>query len=449
MTQKFSNPQGSSSSENNNAPVKKITPALLFSAVFVAVSFIVMLIPLALFNVAQVAAMLGKRIALSLMLVVSLSFFLFGILFSSLSIISMGVIVLFAIPFFMSAIYLREKRKHWLYAASVLFLPVILFFGFLSFTPTKLTVIDGEVKTQIHQEIALKKEELQSQFAGRKPTVKEVQTLAQYDQFKEQIDQIVAVPAVRSFLDYNSWQRMAFLVFGAGSSFFLIGLLISFANVVFVDFGFEQIERLRAVVNYVRRHPTSFSAQLTSVLFAMPMVRANRLETPILINQHATQSLGNGNQKLSILASLWKPLKPNNTIMWQGFSFKFEGMSAWNLRNFSLPLPLVLLAVAFVGTMAFWYGNLESIISSLQHTAFAPIFALMSVMSFVVITILALQGMFTIYKRVSTFLVLSFVFLFFILGSKASFGPYAILAAFGAVGLLDYVYDWRGRKLKS
>jgi len=44
MAQKLNNPQGSSPLNDNEQPVKKITPALLFSGLFVAISFIVMLI---------------------------------------------------------------------------------------------------------------------------------------------------------------------------------------------------------------------------------------------------------------------------------------------------------------------------------------------------------------------------------------------------------------------
>ncbi|WP_186647026.1 hypothetical protein [Fluviispira vulneris] len=451
MAQKFSNPQGSSSSQNNNAPVKKITPALFFSGIFVAISFIVMLIPLALFNVAQVAAMLGKRIALFLMTAVAGSFFLFGYLFSNINIIAMGFFVILAIPFFMAAICFREKRKHWLYAASVLFLPAVLFFGCICFTPVKLIEQNGEIKSELQMSIEQKKEELQAEIAGRKPTAGEIQLSAKYDQLSEQITQIISMPEVKKFIEYNSWQRIAYFVYGAMASTFLIGLLTSFANVVFVDFGYEQIERLRSVVNYIRRNPSSFSSQIVSVLFSMPMVRANRLETPIYINHHSSQSvqMETDGQKNSFLRTLWKPLKPKNTILWQGYAFQYEGKSAWDLRNFSLPLPLALFAVAFIGTIAFWYGNLDSIIASFGQGSYAPVLAVLSALSFVILTIVALQGMFTVYKRLSTLLILILVSVFFILSSKIFFGPYAILAVFGAVGLFDYVYDWRGRKLKS
>jgi hypothetical protein len=448
MAQKFNQPQGSSPSKGNKPPVKKITPALLFSALFVAVSFIVMLIPLAIFNVSQVAAILGKRVAFLLMLVVSLAFILFGKLFANIPLIFTGVFVLAAIPFFMSAIAMREKKRPWFHAAIVLFMPVLFIFGFLAFIPPKLDHVQfGQALAELQQNVA---SSLPTKGQGDPAAEKAAQDSTKvFSQYIQDLNSSVQLSAAREFIGYSSWQRLGFFVFGMGASFFLLVLLISFANVVFVDFGFEQIERLRAIVNYVRKNPAAFSAHLTSALFAMPMVRSNRLQTPILITQHSSQNLDNqtsNSSKLSFLSTIWKPLKPKNVIHWQGYSFQFEGKSPWSLREFSLPFPIACIAIAVVGTIGFWYGNLEAILSSLQDSVFAPFIAVTCVLSFISITIVALQGMFTVYKRVAPLLVLVLMVALLYLGSKSSFGPYTILAVFGAVGLLDYVYDWRGRK---
>ena len=448
MTQKFNQPQqGSSPSKGNRPPVKKITPALLFSALFVAVSFIVMLIPLAIFNVSQVAAILGKRVAFLLMVVVSLAFILLGKLFANLPIIFTGLFVLAAIPFFMSAIAMREKKRPWYYAAIILFIPVLFIFGLPTLGVSKmdneqfakaLTEFQQNVSATLPVQGSPEAEKLYGQDSNKDLT-----------QIIQELGSSPQGSAAREFIGYNSSQRLGYFVFGMGASFFLLVLLISFANVVFVDFGFEQIERLRAIVNYIRRNPSSFSSQLTAALFAMPMVRANRLQTPILITQHSSQNLENQkleSSKFGFLSALWKPLKPKNVIHWQGYSFQFEGKSPWSLREFSLPFPIAFIAIAVVGFIGFWYGNLEAILSSLQDTVFAPFIAILCVLSFIAITIVALQGMFTIYKRVPTLLVLSLMVALVFFSSKLSFGPYTILAVFGAVGLLDYVYDWRGRK---
>lgn len=444
MAQKFNHPQGSTPSKGNKQTAKKVTPALLFSALFVAVSFIVMLIPLAIFNVSQVAAILGKRVAFLLMLVVSLAFILLGKLFSNIPLIFTGFFVLTAIPFFMSAIAIREKKRHCSLAAAVLFLPVAFIFGILTFAPKLDNAQFEQALTEFQQSI-VSKSSSQGNEELEKATQGSTKVFSQYIQNLESSPQILAA---REFIGYSAWQRLGFFVFGMGSSFFLLVLLISFANVVFVDFGFEQIERLRAIVNYVRKNPATFSSHLTSALFAMPMVRANRLQTPIMITQHSSQNLDHTLEtgKFSFLSAVWKPLKPKNVIHWQGYSFQFEGKSPWSLREFSLPFPIACIAIAVVGIIGFWYGSLEAILSLLQNAVFAPFVAILCVLSFIAITVIALQGMFTIYKRVPTLLVFVLMVTLLYFGSKSSFGPYTVLAVFGAVGLLDYVYDWRGRK---
>ncbi|KAB8037957.1 hypothetical protein GCL60_12355 [Silvanigrella paludirubra] len=460
MTQKLNNSQGSNPLKGNNQPVKKFTPALLFSGLFVAISFTVMLIPLAIFNVSQVAAILGKRVAFYLMLAVSFGFILFGNLFGSYAFVITGVFVLIAIPFFMSAIALREKKRSWVLAAIIHFIPALLIFGIFTFGLNKAQF--DEFKNNIQQNQALvspvtppnsslaeKKGDETLNKSTEKTTIDENSKQVLSDNYSKILAVLEDSGQMKEFqelINYTPWQRLAFLVYGAGSLTFLVVLLICFANVVFVDFGFEQIERLRAIVNYVRRNSASFPGQLLNSLLALPMVRANRLQTPILITQHTSTQNHSENNKSNFLSFLWKPLRSKNQIHWQGYSFKFEGKSPWGLRDFALPLPLAISAIAVVGGIAFWYGNHESVLTLLKNAPFAPLIAIASVLSFIMIAIVALQGMFTIYKRLPMFVGLALMILVLYL-SKYTNAPYSVIALCGAVGLLDYVYDWRGKKV--
>lgn len=462
MTQKLNNPQGSSPLKGSNQPVKKFTPALLFSAFFVAISFTVMLIPLAIFNVSQVAAILGKRIAFYLMFAVSFGFMLFGNVFGNTPIAATGLFVLFSIPFFMSSIALREKKCHWGFVALIHFIPVLFILGITIFRVDKAHFDEFRNNIQLSQAVvaplsqtppAEKQDGTSLNKSSDKTEITDNSKQIKNEQYamalNEQFEAIMQLPAIKEFLEYSPWQKLAYFVYGEGSLFFLIVLLICFANVVFVDFGFEQIERLRAIVNYVRRNPSAFSGQLTTSLLALPMVRANRLQTPILITQHSNNQgmqSRSDDSKLNLLSFVWKPLKPKNSIYWQGYSFKFEGTSPWSLRDFSLPLPIAILAIAIVGGIGFWYGNLETILSSLQGGVVAPFIAIASVLSFIAVAIVALQGMFTVYKRLPALLGFLLMAVFLYLSTKLTQAPYSVLALFGAVGLLDYVYDWRGKK---
>lgn len=460
-------------SQNSNivngsaSATKKFTAAMLFTGIFVAISFIIQLIPLAVFNVAQVAAILGKRAALLLMIAVAVLFFMLSSLFGALFAAN-GIIVLFAIPFFILAIFVREKKKHWLYAAAIMLAPVVLFFYSIIFTADK-----SKFDSVMNGEVAVSQSETKD-----KPTLLDSQTLASstassnetksisnnsisvnyldnldnprhlFEKLKQENPEGFKVLA--EFLNYEPWQRILFFVFGSGSIFMLVALLIAFANVVFVDFGFEQIERLRAIVNYVRRNSHSFATQLVNSLFALPMVNTKKTATPFLISQHKGQNSETlEGRNFSPLSIFWKPPKLKNTIYWQGYIFPFQGKSPWNLREFLLPFPLVIGAVASLAAMGIWFENFDAMLTALQHSQYAMVLASLSLISLILLSIVALQGMFTLYKRLTTIVSLLLMIVVMSLMGNNLIGSFEILGFFGAVGLLDYVYDWRGIKSRN
>ncbi len=443
---------------------KKFTPALLFSGVFVAISFIIQLIPLAVFNVSQIAAILGKRSAFLLMLAVATALILLGSALSPL-LVANGIMLLFAVPFFLSAILVREKKKHWIYATVIMFVPVFLFFYSIIFVADKnkydemlnsgLATLNSTAELNTNLNNNGQNEALLASPA-KKP-VKEslsvnsltgVETTKQlFEKFEQENPKGFKV--FHEFLNYNPWQRILFFVYGAGSIVLFIALLISFANVVFVDFGFEQIERLRAIVNYVRKNTQAFASQLVNNLFSLPMVNTKKVETPILISQHRGQNREQLEKNLGMFSFFWKPLKTKNTIYWQGYAFAFQGRSPWNLREFVLPLPIVLGAISSLAAMGLWFNNFETMLKKLEHTPYVSILAIISLISFILLTIVALQGMFTLYKRLTTIVSLLLMVVVMSLLGQNLIGAFELLGFFGIVGLLDYMYDWRGIKAKQ
>jgi hypothetical protein len=359
-----------------------------------------------------------------------------------------------SIPFFMAAIAIREKKWHWSFSAFILCIPAAILIG--------TSLVSMPNRAVFEEKFA----ELQSTVAAVSPPYKALDEAQQeavqtggaaftspganigFKEFLEQLSTSPELEKVKEFLDLSVWQRAGFLVFGMGASSFLFLLLISFANIVFVDFGFEQIERLRAIIKYIRRRSSDFSESLKASLTAMPMVQAERLETPFTITQHgkSVETPSADGMLASFLSSVWRPLKPKNVIYWQGYSFQFAGKPVWGLREFSIPLPIVLMSVGFIGYIGFRYGSFEALSPFLKEGPVAVLLAVASVLSFIVVNIVALQGMFTIYKRMRTLVIFALLMLILFLGAKSSFGPYTVIALFGAVGLLDYVYDWRGRK---
>ncbi|WGL60424.1 hypothetical protein QEJ31_02240 [Pigmentibacter sp. JX0631] len=456
--------QNSHNKEVNSS--KKFTPTLLFSGFFIAVSFITQIIPLAVFNVAQISAILGKRKAVLLMIAVALVLILIGSAFAP-TILATGILVLLAIPFFMSAVMIREKNKHWLFAAVIMFLPTLFLFYTAIFVADKKEFAQqmGENIGLVQQEKSASSQDksMQNFSASEKinnpdtniaektnkaSNPKSPDVKAFYENFEKGNPGLIKY--VTDFLNYSSWQRILFFVFGSGSIFLLLCLLISFANVVFVDFGFEQIERLRSIVNYILRNSSSFTSQLVNSLLAMPMVNTGRTSTPIMIEKHKLLNSEDSDKKdSSILAYFWKPLKPKNSMFWQGYAFRFQGQSSWNLREFTLPFPLVIASIAGLASIGLSFTNFETMLKVLEHSSYAPLIAGISLFSFILLTIVALQGMFTLYKRLTTIALFPIVLIFALLLVNKFIGTYEIIGFFGVIGLLDYVYDWRGISKKQ
>jgi hypothetical protein len=253
---------------------------------------------------------------------------------------------------------------------------------------------------------------------------------------------------VKEFLSYSSWQRMLWFVFGAGSFSLFASFLISFANLACVDFAFEQVDKLKAVIHYVIKNHSRFPLDIVKLFVNMPMARLNHQSTGIVVINHSN-NVSDEMEKKTKLSSFLKPLKKQKTLKVKEYTFFFqEDVGFWELKKFALPFPMILASIVFIASVVFWFGNFEHIILATKNNDyFAGILACIGVLSLAVLAILTLQGMYTLYTRLSSFLALFFFFCIFILGSNFSFGPYVLIAVFGTISILDTVYDWRGRKV--
>lgn len=298
-----------------------------------------MLIPLAVFCLAQLSAMLDKKTSFFMMLLISFLFVSVGLLLSSPIFLGSGIFVLFSVPFFLPAIFLREKRKSIIFPAFILLLPVV----------SSLLLFCFVLPSEPHFLSELEQSFRQMNLDGNS-------------------EQILML---RQFFQYSGWQRLIWFVFGAGSYPLFVTLLVSFANLALIDFAFEKVDRLKAV------NPTG-----------------------------------------------------------------------WNLKQFVMPFPLVLFSIAFMALIAFAFGGFDSILShATQNSFWLHAFPIVGLFSLVVLSILTLQGMSILYLRLPSFLMLLLFFCVFILVPRFSFGPYALVAVFGTISILDSVYDWRGKKV--
>lgn len=444
---------------NNNldqqiTKTKKLSPILLLSGLFVAISYVVLLIPFAIYSIAQVSAMLGKRFGLLVMLAVCLALFILSVLSESSLLISAAVLLFASIPFFVIAITLREKLFPKSVAIIVLLTPLILGFCSFVFLPVLNSSQFDNVISQLEGNIISRKHEVQKQIETNVSASPKTQLVGKYDEALSQLQTLSSLKELREFMSYNAWQRMVWFVVGSGSIFFFFALLVSFANVIFLDLAFEQVEKVRAIIAYVLKNASSFSSEFVLAISQIPIRSSvTKKQESFFIVKHETNSnaqLQNQMQNVKVIRlSLFKNLNHSNRVLLRGYSFLYEGnLFSWNLKKFSLPLPVVAFSLAFMAVLLFWFGSSEELITSLATNHNAAYIAMGCVLAFAVLSILTLQGLFTFYMRVSNFAGFLFLLFLFILGSSFSIGYYAILAIFGSIALLDYVYDWRRKKLR-
>lgn len=430
---------------------KKLSPILLLSGIFVAISFMSMLIPFALYSIAQVSAMVGKRYGLLVSFCVFVALCVVGIIFNSSFFLFGSFLLLLSIPFFMIAIVLRDRFTGKIAPSIVLLIPLLFIFGStVTFTSNDF----NRVEKNIEQALILKKQETEKQVETNVSAASKNSNIKAYDSAISFVQSIDKIPEIRDFLSYNIPQKLAWFVFGPGSLLLFFALLTSFANIVFLDLAFEQVEKIKAILVYVLKNASHFSYDFVLALSQMPLVlKEKELTNSFCVIKHEVnptlaQHGINPNVKV-IKLSLFKNPNPHNKMYLKGYAFLFEGKpKSLNLKLASLPLPLVIVSIAFMAGAMFTFGGAEELIAALSAHHFAGLIALGCVLSYACLSILTLQGLLAFYSRVSNLIGLVFLLFLFLLGSAFSVGFYAIIAIFGSIALLDYVYDWRKTKLR-
>jgi hypothetical protein len=435
--------------EQQKLNTKKWRPLILLSALFVAFSYVTFLIPFALYSIAQTSAMLGKRYGFFILVIVFAALTFISLLAGSSFLFTSAVLVLFSIPFFMIAIYLREKLYSKWVATVVLLVPFVFIFASFIFLPKINNTQYSQMISQIEKNIVTKKQEAVTQFGALTTPSPETQILSKYDELLSQVQSLENVNELKNYLAYTPYQRMIWFVFGPSSIFLFFSLLISFANILFLDLAFEQVEKIKAIVRYVLKNVSNFSYEFVMALSQIPLQFKSLNQNNFFIVKHGTRQSTNQNLDPGVKViriNLLKPLKPKNCITLKGYTFVSEGkLTTWNFKNFDSSLFLAILSIVFMSGTMFWFGGYEQLITFMEKSSLAPILGIGCLFSFAILSILTLQGFFIFYSRVSNLIGLIFLLGLFILSSSISIGFFAILAIFSSIALLDYVYDWRKR----
>jgi hypothetical protein len=436
---------------------RKISSAFLMSSLFFGLSFLVMFIPFGLYSLAQTAATLGKRYAFLIMLFVFVVFFLVALFFQNFLFFAAALLILVFSPFFLISLVLREKNHSKALTACVLFMPLAFVFSSMIFFPIHSKSDLNQELSQLETVTLQKKNELMALPNTQVSEASRQELFAKYDTMLSSMNVLKNSEELNQFVAYSVWQRIVLFVLGSGSVFFFFGTFLCLANVVFLDMAYEQIENLKSIFLYVFKNASSFPADFIQVVLKLSqfmgskLLRLKSIESHKILPSTVEMSRVPANVRV-IRLSLFKPRFESSKLFFRGilFSLGKDPVVGWNTKNFSLPFPLAIASVLFMGAVLLWGGGSDVfLLEKLGQSSWAPVVSIGCMVSFVLLTVLALQGLFTLYLCVSNTVGLLLLCVFFVFGSGLLSNYYVLLAFLGSIALLDYVYDWRRIKRRS
>jgi hypothetical protein len=415
---------------------------IIVTGIFICLSYMLSLLPLALFAIAQTLAIFGLRTAALLSFFVVLFLSLLAIL-TGLPLFALGALFsILATPIFLIVSLLRKKNTSIFWSATLIAAPLVLFFSAILSTPV-LT------KDQFHAEIK-KIESSVLSSTNRNPTLassSNANNMAVYDKIKDQFSVIEKDVTLQNFMSWTASERILYFIYGSGFSILFVMLLSFFASLFFLDFAFEQVEKLRAVSNYILSQPRGTFDRLFLDLFKI-FQKSNGTKqiehSTFAVTTHKKIETGIGASK-SMLGFFRKNNSVLNTIVMRDYIFTYIGqLPGWRLRTYQIPLILCILSITVYAGMIFYFGDFQNILVALKAVN-RPLLAFsiaISAFSTCVLAFLVFQGIFTALKWIPLGLLLfiSVVFLIVAPYIAVSVGAsYIFLGVFGIIGLLGYL----------
>ncbi|MBM3382872.1 MAG: hypothetical protein FJY29_10565 [Betaproteobacteria bacterium] len=436
---------------------QKRSAGLLLSGILIAISLLAFVFPLAAYHVAQVASVLRLRSAVLLMAAVSMLIYFLGMITRLPVFVMAGTLGILSLPFLWLSLMFRFKNRSALWALLVLALPVVLMMSSLLGVPQGFNVEAW----------------LTANIAGGLGAT----NAAQAETLLRQLKESRVIDEMQRFLDQESWERLAWLLFAdSGSlSVFVLGSLA--ATVVLIDFAFNQTERMHFVLRYVLAnrevfpHQMVFIFQQTAESMKALMGRKrgaplDALTSGVVVQAHVKKptrgASESGNtapwseEKKSGSAMLpgWlrrlarEPNPPSTTDIF-GYRFTLSAEPGWRSRLFAVPLWLAVPALAMLLYMSsLWQGDAE-LGSWLPAEPKGPVLVWGALAALMVLVGLALQGALIVHACLRPLVALAAVFAILLLSSSLDGGPFLVVAVLAGVGLLDNAYDFRNRLAKN
>ena len=437
---------------------------LWFSAFLVALSFVSFLIPLAAYHLAQVGAALKTRAAVFLLAAVAASCLILGSVLKSEALISGGFGALLWAPILLGLVVLRSRGWSKIFALILSGLPLIAALGVLLFS-AKLGDEDvAKMKLQLqttHQKILVD--------SGKQadPTFK-----AAVDQNLEQVEkffQSEAFGVLRTVSQMHRSQRIFWFVYGPGNGFFFFLVLICIGNLLLVDIAHSQVSRFRALFKFILEKQGEFPQDLLLRLKSQPLPTwisgspETNLEPRVLGHRVLFPPAQEGPFWKGLLAAAWKPKSsPSHSNYW-GWQFEFS-KGPWELRGLVVPIWLALPAVIWLGVVVGLNPtHFQSLEAASAPTSVPPgdlnaaflffetwgsagrgLAASASVLSFLTLCALCVQGVLVLYARLTPLILIFFILVLLVSGPVFALNPFLAMAFLGGLGLLDEALDLRG-----
>ncbi len=430
---KFSGPVRKSQNK-----IKQINMHLLVTGFFIMASYFLGLLPLALFSIAQTMAVFGKKHAALLSAGVLIILAIAALLTGSAPVVFAAVISFLTVPLFLIVSVLRQKQKSIFLSAGILFVPVFIFFSAVLFSP-KLDSVQFNAEIDRVEKVITQSQEDKTAISP--------ENIAVYEKIKDQVRELKKDANLKQFMNYNAGQRLLYFVYGDGFAIFLIIILTFFASLFFLDFAFEQVEKLHAIQKYIKSVTQyNFDPMFLAVLNDITAKSKNKslyLTENFVIVKHEIDKTNEPSAKNKPFLGILKKPHPENSISFRNYLFHYKGkIPGWGLRSYQMPLILCLFSIIALSSIVFYYGSVPNILNALTNEGILPFSLLVvSVFSMCVLSFLVLQGIFTALKWIpfGVLIVLSIIFLLVSPYILVDLGPFMFLGLFGVVGLLGYL----------
>lgn len=432
---------------------KSIRMGLVLSGFLVAFGFITLLVPVALYHAAQVAAALRLRTAYAWLMLVVMTTLCLGFLIMNEALIFGGLVGLMWFPIFAFALHQRKNNRRFVWTALLFFLPLVAVIAVALFIPREVAF----------DQFLLERIGVMKNDIGLHEMQNRQQVIATLDEAYKSFRLSAEFRFIDAFLKLEPFQRIAWFIFDTQAAMlFVFGILINtFASLLFLDHAFEQVEKLQSIAKYVVSRASLFPSDLVQSLARFPQPteigegsRTVKIvsHTNVLSTASAAQARSNKPTALGqqVFKFFWKPVADVYVYEFGEYRFRVDESESdrrWWLRGFALPFWMPALGCLMLAGTIWNFGSPVAVIEALGGlpTAKAGFVAVASLFGMFCLSLTSVQGLLTLYARLTPIAMALFVLLVLVVAMSTAMNVYLIVGMLSVVGLLDYAYDLRGR----